>query len=947
MKTTGIRAMALTLALGAGSTAWALEGDLAAKASQYTFQKMADGTVYLNAEKAARSILGDAKDTKESTLAELVIALAERLPEGAALHLGDLGALTGGRAPSLDLRKIKDKIVITGNGGIVLGGGQKGLQVLCGPSVEVKPAAEGRSGPLEDFTMLYGNCTRISGDVKHSAFIAAVNGWASYAFKADARIDDTLFLWFSINWTFADYNAHLKNPSKEWWKDNCQAYFDLKGGGKNTRVYLMVETDYGNPGTGVWLKDCDGLALYHGATERGSSQGPGCYYLQNCRNVQLGLRRIFPGTRGGGQAAMPTHAITIEGGSGNILHAFTDFANSYGESIVNSDPHLQLWSASFDYEAKGVDAPGIVRFAYTPLNNMPEGPNVEAAAAFAEKNAAKWVKDRNKKSGLPDTPENVDKLKALIKAGRDTWWPINARHEETLVYGGQDLTKSGAKLGGGLKLPPPPSIPATDAPRSFRPLYFTWEPDFGKALLDAGADPTGKKPSDDAFAQVMFGLKADEVARLHEAIFKNNDQAAYDRLYPRDTNVTKRVATVRRPRLDIPAGTFLLSHTLYLASGHGGMLGAGPDKTLLKFTGDITAIKQIGMCGLANFTVQGGRTGVAITGVDHGAPDGLLAKSYIAGQNYYNLTFRDQTFAGMHIGFDDPEVMGGAEHDQNKYVNLTFINTGDYGIFFNNGMLDKWLCLNGTFVGQKKAGISIKHNNLIHGGVYNSSFKDIDGPGIDFMGGNATLAFRPYIVMVDQCEFVECGNAKQAAVDYGYCEVAALLRTKIVTKGKKIKCGYTGAAQQVEDVTIDVALADPADPAVVLRGVRNGQTARANGHIFRNVTASGPVAWINDANSQNEMYRKTLQRYQEGRNAPSANMPKPDGTEKVKDDGTVKLDWDVNPAAHELAPTNGWVHPFLFYGCTFGEKRYAYTLVNADVKANQVLAEVDLAPLAK
>lgn len=914
------------LALTLGTTAAALDVDLAAKVAQYQFQKLADGTVYLNAEKATRSILGDKYEIKNEVnpqVAELIVALAERLPEGGAVHLG----WGGGHDAKVDLRRVRNNVAISG-GNIVLGGGQKGLEVY-NSSVTIEPGVAGNE-PLRNLTMLFGNIGRINGDVADSAFIAAVNGWASYAFKATARVDNTLFLWFSYNWTFADYNAHLKDPTTEWWKKNCQCVFDLKGGGKNTRVYLMIETNYGNPGTGVMLENCDGLAMYHGATERGSSQGPGCYYLKNCHNVQLGLRRIFPGTRGGGQAAMPAHALTIEGGSGNIVHLFTDFANSYQESLVNSDPKLQMWGAEFDYEAKGVDSNGILKFAYTPLNNMPAGANVEAAAAFAEKNAAKWVKDRHNKSGLPDTPENVAALMELIKKGRDNWWPINATHEETFVYDGQDLTKGIAKLDGGFTLPPPPSIPATDAPKSFRPLYFTWEPDFGKALLDAGADPTGKRPSDDAFAQVMFGLKADEVARLHESVLKNDDKAAYDKLYPIDPTVTKRETRVRRPRLDVPAGTFLLSHTLYFA-GNGGMLGAGPDKTVLKFKGDITAIKQIGMCGLANFTVQGGRVGIAVTGVDHGAPDGMLSKSYVAGQNYYNITFRDQTFAGMHIGFDDPEVMGGAEHDQNKYINLKFYNTGDYGIFMNNGMLDKWLCLNAEFVGQKKAGLSIKHNNLIHGGLYNCSFKDIDGPGIDFLGGNATLAFRPYIVMVDQCEFVECGNATQPAVDYGYCELSTLLRTKIVTKNKKIKCGYIGSAQQVENVTVDVALADPAAPAVVLRAVRNGQTARANGHILMNVTASGPVAWINDANSQNEMYRKTLQRYQ---------------PEKARNDGTLDLNWDTNPAAHELAPPNGWVHPYVFYRCAFGDKAYAYSLLNVEVGHNQVLKAVDVSGLA-
>src|ERR1700759_1441201 len=119
------------------------------------------------------------------------------------------------------------------------------------------------------------------------------------------------------------------------------------------------------------------------------------------------------------------------------------------------------------------------------------------------------------------------------------------------------------------------------------------------------------------------------------------------------------------------------------------------------------------------------RVGLAITGSDHDKPFAPTLHSYIAGQNYFNLTFRNQTFAGIHVGNDVPELMGGAEHDQNKYVELKFIDTGSYGIFMNQNMLDKWLCLHCEFSGQSKAGISIKFNNLIHGSVVGCSFSNI------------------------------------------------------------------------------------------------------------------------------------------------------------------------------------------------------------------------------
>ncbi len=100
------------------------------------------------------------------------------------------------------------------------------------------------------------------------------------------------------------------------------------------------------------------------------------------------------------------------------------------------------------------------------------------------------------------------------------------------------------------------------------------------------------------------------------------------------------------------------------------------------------------------------------------------------GQNYYNLTFRNQTFAGIHLGTDDITVMGGAEHDQNKYVDCTFINTDDYGFYCNSNMLDKWLLLNAEFRGQHAAGISIKYNNVIKGAIIGCRFTAIDVPAL-------------------------------------------------------------------------------------------------------------------------------------------------------------------------------------------------------------------------
>lgn len=433
---------------------------------------------------------------------------------------------------------------------------------------------------------------------------------------ADARVDRTLFLWFSINWPFKDYNAHLGRPDPEWWRRNAQAIFDLKGGGEGTHVYLTVETNYGNPGTGVWLLNANGLTMLHGATERSSAQGPGVYYLQHCRNVLIGLRRNFSGSRSDGSAALPTHGMTIEGGSDNVLYIYADFANAQAASLVNRENDLQIWCAGLVFEAEGVDRPGALRFAVTPGLNIPAADRREEMERIASQEAESWVRARNQRGGLPITQENIAALQAAIRRGRDAWWPINATAEQTFLFGNVDWTRAADNAPSSIQLPAPPSIPATRAPKAFRPLYFTREPDFGQALLAAGADPTGKRYSDEAFAQVMYGMSADRVQEL-VARAKTGDIEAYNELNPLETasddggrkKPKKTVRRIRRPALGIPPGTYRLRRTLHLGELNSRVIGAGSDRTVLRFEGDIAALRLYHHGELTGFTVEGGRTG--------------------------------------------------------------------------------------------------------------------------------------------------------------------------------------------------------------------------------------------------------------------------------------------------------------------------------------------------
>lgn len=919
-----------------------------------------DGTSFIDAEKALRERFGAMMLLMDQAqISGVLTAFAESLPLNGAIDLPRSVA-----CGDLDLRRIANGVQITGGwgGSITLGQGQHGIQMIgcrldqiitTGITRKTRNAANlftdenykdvsvmEKTAPASDLLGLFcSGGIHIKTDVKHCAWIAGDNAFGSKTVTAEARVDDSLFLWFGINWPFQDYNGHqeAKNKGRNW-DDHTQMWFNCKGGGQGTRLYEMIETNYGNPGHGVVLENCEGLSLFHGSTERPSAQGAGTYWLKNCKNVLLGLRAINSfASPGHLKSADPKHDITIEGGEGNMLYGIRAWGFAHEASAVNSDPKLQAWMASFQFETEGFDKPGILRFAYNENFDRPnEKTAAELKATLADK-VARFLEKRKE----PVSDDYKNRLERMVLTGRATNQPYDATGEQTFIVGGVDLTQPGVKPAAAI--PPPPSIPPTDAPRLRRPIAFTQAADFGKAMLDAGADPTGNKSSDDAIAKVMYGIKRDELQKILEDSYaadkdyrtarESKDAAAMKaamqrieesvgRLYPvaaADPKNPKARKNRQHHRVELPPGTFLIEHPIVIVGQCDSVWGAGADKTTVLTKKAIKVFELHEHTSVDCLTIDGGRVGIAMTGEDHGDKVSPTLHAYVAGRDFYDVTFKHQTFAGLHFGNDKIDAMGGAEHDQNRYVDLKFIDTGDYGIYINTGMLDKWLCLHCEFSGQKKAGISIKFNNLIHGTVIGCSFKDIDGPAIDTMGGNAEIAYRPWLLMIDQCEFTECGNATSAAVDQGYGELMSILHSKIVTKNKTIFAGYKGSPQVCQDVVVDVKVADGA-PAMVLRAVRNVQTARANGHVYKNVTCSGNYAFVNDSNAYNDFFAATRK---------AKNKIEP-------------LNWDTNPAAHENAPKNGWVHPFLFYNCEFAGKKTGYLLMNADVDKGTSKQEIQL-----
>jgi hypothetical protein len=986
---------------------------------------------FVAAERELRTRFGEDWPQMPGTLLSKTIQeLAHSLPPGGALDLGEVSCGT------LDLRGLADGVQITGGreGTVIFGSGQHGVSLLFSrlhqrlePGLpraltKLDPARPDRQlaakewtfkdgalfgsklAPMSDYLALFcSGGIHIRADVRNCAWIAGDNAFGDHAVTAEARVDDSLFLWFGINWPFRDFNAHWTDTTTDWIKRGTQMHFDLKGGGAGTRLYHMVETNYGNPGPGVILENARGLAMMHGSTERSSAQGPGVYWLRNCEEVLLGLRGInaFGSNDGGPRIADANRDITIEGGRGNKLYAMRTWSNANEISLWNSDPQLQQWCVASQYGQHGVA--DTLRYAVTPYYNRPTPEWLaqfdikghaqaiyEKRAAFLKKEWEKKKADAEKKKQTFTTPapvphESVQRLIEKIKTGRHLNCPgdiaMNAMDEETFRLGKVDVTK-GAK-----NVPAPPDVPPTHAPRTRKVIAFTQQPDFGKALLAAGADPTGKTPSDDAFAKLLYGMTRAELQTLldaadaadkaiwamhggHEEKLKAaRETDAFKAERAKIAEVMKRIAARRdaakaaaearlaelkksieeakkardaakqkdleatrdlaerearggNVRLEIPAGTFLLRQPLYLLGGISGVWGTG-EKSILKTDAPNHVVKMQERTTIAQLAIEGGSVGLALTGADHHYSDGSpTKKAYIAGENFYALTFRNQSLAGMLVGNDDPGLMGGAEHDQNKYVDLRFENTGDYGICMNGSMLDKWLVLHSEFRGQRKAGIAVKFNNLIHGMIVGCRFEDINGPGVDTFGGNVEIGYRPWEVWIDQCEFLECGSATEPAVEMGITELSAFTHSKIITKKKPIAGGYAGSPQIFEDCEIDVSLAANA-PGVKLRAVRLESVVRANGHVVRNVKANGPLVFVNDANTQQEHFAKTI--------ALLTARGKPHVTR-----------WDTNTMTTTHAPQNGWVHPFLFYKSRIGTEEFAYALLNVDVDAGRVKQRVEL-----
>ncbi len=610
----------------------------------------------------------------------------------------------------------------------------------------------------------------------------------------------------------------FKNSKMIYWDCNSNYQKNLKqvrlfGDFSNSVLVNSVQTNYCNEETSCILEGVTGATLLGGDNERGASTQ---WKLTNCEDVRMiGLR----GFTSGGAAGQPicgsinlNPIFVVDGGKNNKFVFTQDIMDAPTSLFVKNSPNFMHWGGSWSHNV---------------------------------------IVDQNSKSSSLwcfFTPE-VFGATPLGLFGE----PVSVDKEVVLTYKEEDLTQGDSKR---IQVPVPPSIPTvrTDWDMSFPKPYD--EETYGKALLDAGADPTGQELSDDAFAAVL------------QASEKN---------------------------LVVPVGTFKISSSLRVKS----MRGYSRDKTTIIMTDDnLPVLERIGQGAISDMTLEGGKYGIQTF-------------EYHPGTRSYNLRLKDQKIAGIKAGTEAFYTAGGGEFDQQRFYNIEFLSTGDYGIQVNNNMVDKNQFYKCTFIGQNVAGISYPVTHMFAGAITDCYFERIDGPAIDFFarqGDQPSSGYTPHCSSIEGCVIIECGNAEEPAIDWNWMESASVSNTLIRIRNKAWKFGFRGTGQYMYNVEIDVDESKMVEggAALALRHTRQAKNARPTGNILKKVYSTGPFTLINDISDP------------------------------------LKLD---NPSF-----LGDWAYPHLLYDCRFSnrdnslESSTPMVLLKADVDAN-IVEEVPLDPM--
>lgn len=695
-----------------------------------------------------------------------------------------------------------------------------------------------------------------------------------------------------VDWGKADtrliWGGHMPRASLSNWSNSLSVYFTantnagqpttynlmMTGNCSNSRFYHYVQTNYcANTTPANIYKDVTGPLTLMQMDSEGSETTTLSY--DGCSDVRTIIYRVFHSHGGAHGCAGADNSIYVDGGSDYAFVQCQDIGDPTGRSIrvVGSPTDFHIWGGGWERDASLGSGDNLLTAFHTPN-------------AFGPVEQSMWCE-----------PTVID-------------------DEVTFQYQGKDITQGPQGIS---SFPKPPLVPQTGFAKSAakkkieNPLY-KMRSSFGAALLSAGADPSGRRPSDEAFARVLADNRVQEI-EVPEGTF----------------TITRPITLIQ----DVATGG---PYRGRVVSRH--LSGRHKDRTVIRaLYSDRPAIKVITTDraerllkqarhnangplpyqngGYSDMTIEGGNWGIDLT------------DNYIQADLFRNLVIRNQTEVGIMCGTDNLDDACGLEgdcaaheFDQNKFVNVTFDNTGDYGFFNNMNMLDKLLFLDCHFKGQNKAGLCAPHTGMFAGSILECTFENINGPGIDFSTKVSFLGYAPHVTAVEGCTFTECGSAERGAMDFGWAEMNVFANCAITTTGKSVKYGYVGTAQYMANVDIDVNTID-GGAAVALRHTRHTKNPRNTGNILRDVNANGgTLRFINDVAEQEAL----------------ANSYAGSGYW-----GALRLrsDWDgFNHEgekwwqAEDPSDSRPWVYPSLLIDCQFGNGTFDYGLVSTDINGN-------------
>ncbi|MBD3314776.1 MAG: hypothetical protein GF344_03235 [Chitinivibrionales bacterium] len=368
----------------------------------------------------------------------------------------------------------------------------------------------------------------------------------------------------------------------------------------------------------------------------------------------------------------------------------------------------------------------------------------------------------------------------------DSDWiePRNIDNEKVFVYVGPDgntvdLTQDGATLPTGTMLQEPPSLPSCNIP-DLPEFNYMDVAGFGRELIDSGADPTGQTASDSAFGKIL----------------------------------------AKRKVLEIPPGTYLLNDPLMVsdwAKKPRWIAGAGRDSTFIVYNGAGPVITDYKAAALkiTNLTIKGGDYGFKLN----------KTNSF-----QMNVTYTDYNIAGVY--------KPGGNMEQCRFIGCKFVG-GEYGWRLNE-FSDKYLLYGCEFEGHSKGGIVCTGLTNWQGGIFNCTFKDIDGYGVALLGGGGN-GYGPYCYRIDNCTFDNCGSATKPVIHNGYGWLGAVSNSTI-TSSKQVYAGFKGNFAILENLEFDLNL--QSDTALYLGHQRYEKTAGVGMSRLVNVTTNGKIGFL-------------------------------------------------------------------------------------------------------